>query len=463
MLKKSVNPVSAGNKILLIVLPLLLIVGCSKPINESTLIKRGEHMYEANATKPFSGKVFELHENGQKAFDGNYKDGFKHGNWTYFTEVGSGKYEVSFTAGSYNLAVFTDKEGTTYTGSPITREPEKGGTYLFQEKSGEYDFSILPLGYAIITYGERDGLWTKWYENGQKVEEGTYKDGERDGLWTKWYENGQKVEEGTYKDGERDGLWTKWYENGQKVEEGTYKDGERDGLWTKWCENGQKYSEVTYKLGNRQGLGLYYTESGEIKYEIKSPVTDQDGNTYKTVQIGDQVWMAENLKVTHYRDGTAIPTGHSNWKWNNLSTGAYAVYDNNESNATTYGYLYNWFAAVDSRNIAPEGWHVPTDAEWQTLVDYLGGFLVAGGKMKEGHWNSPNTGATNESGFTALPGGYRYDDGGYDNMGRYDSFWSSTEYGLLNALSLRLSYDSSEVIRHYYRKRAGFSVRCIRD
>ena len=443
MLKKSVNPVSAGNKILLIVLPLLLIVGCSKPINESTLIKRGEHMYEANATKPFSGKVFELHENGQKAFDGNYKDGFKHGNWTYFTEVGSGKYEVSFTAGSYNLAVFTDKEGTTYTGSPITREPEKGGTYLFQEKSGEYDFSILPLGYAIITYGERDGLWTKWYENGQKVEEGTYKDGERDGLWTKWYENGQKVEEGTYKDGERDGLWTKWY------------------------ENGQKYSEVTYKLGNRQGLGLYYTESGEIKYEIKSPVTDQDGNTYKTVQIGDQVWMAENLKVTHYRDGTAIPTGHDDSDWSNLSTDAYAVYGNNESNADTYGYLYNWYAVDDSRNIAPEGWHVPTDDEWQILVDYLGGESIAGGKMKEAgtsHWDSPNVDATNESGFTALPGGYR--DGGsgyYGSMGDGGGFWASTGGGSGAAWGRGLGYGGSDVDRGIGGKRGGFSVRCLRD
>ncbi|HCN24393.1 MAG TPA: hypothetical protein DIS65_03375, partial [Candidatus Marinimicrobia bacterium] len=143
-------------------------------------------------------------------------------------------------------------------------------------------------------------------------------------------------------------------------------------------------------------------------------VTDIDGNIYEIVQIGDQLWMAENLKVTHYNDGTEIPTGYSDNDWAGLSTGAYAVYGDNESNADTYGYLYNWYAVDDDRGVCPASWHVPTDGEYTALSDYLGGTSVAGGKLKEctegscpesEYWYSPNTGATNESGFTGLPGG----------------------------------------------------------
>ena len=194
---------------------------------------------------------------------------------------------------------------------------------------------------------------------------------------------------------------------------------------------------------------------------------DIDGNEYATVIIGNQVWMSENLKVTKYRDGTAIPTGLSNSEWENTTSGAYAVYDNNETHADTYGYLYNWYAVDDSRNIAPDGWHVPTDDEWTTLTDYLGGTSVAGGKMKEtgtSHWNSPNTGATNESGFTAFPGGYRYGSNGYYNdVGSYGYFWSSSEPHSSNAWERKLYYDDSGVNRVNTIKKRGFSVRCVRD
>jgi len=193
---------------------------------------------------------------------------------------------------------------------------------------------------------------------------------------------------------------------------------------------------------------------------------DIDGNKYRTVMIGNQVWTAENLKVTHYRNGDPITTGLSIIKWNHSYTGAYAVYGGKETNADTYGYLYNWYAVDDSRNIAPEGWHVPTDNEWQTLVDYLGGKRVAGGKLKEEgttHWNSPNTDATNVSGFTALPGGYRLYNGDYYDMGYYGDFWSSTESNSLSAWYRLLGYGNSDVYRLYYNKQNGFSVRCIRD
>ena len=205
-----------------------------------------------------------------------------------------------------------------------------------------------------------------------------------------------------------------------------------------------------------------------IAYDVVTgTVTDIDGNVYQTIQIGDQEWIMENLKVTHYRNGDPITHLTSNSAWTLTSSGAYCVYGNNPSNAETYGNLYNWYAVGDSRGLAPEGWHVPTDDEWTTLANYLGGSSVAGGKLKETgyeHWNPPNTGATNESGFTALPGGYRiYFSGYYLDMGNGGYFWSSAEYGSYNAWYRLLYCNYSEIFRSSYGKKSGFSVRCIRD
>ena len=210
---------------------------------------------------------------------------------------------------------------------------------------------------------------------------------------------------------------------------------------------------------------------------ITGTVTDIDSNVYQTIIIGDQEWMAEDLKVTHYRNGDAIPYLTSNNDWINTSSGAYCVYDNNEANVSIYGRLYNWYAVDDSRNIPPEGWHVPTDYEWKVLETYLGmnqsiadstGFRGTdeGGKLKETgteHWNSPNTGATNSSSFTALPGGYRNYNGNYSNMYYYDSFWSSTEYNNNYAWGRTLGYGESNVSRFRTIKRDGYSIRCVRD
>lgn len=199
-------------------------------------------------------------------------------------------------------------------------------------------------------------------------------------------------------------------------------------------------------------------------------VTDIDGNIYQTVSIGSQVWMAENLKVTHYRNGDAIPNVVNGTSWLNLITGAYCNYNNDANNAVVYGYFYNWYAVYDSRNIAPAGWHVPSDAEWQTLIKYLGGDAVAGGKMKESgttHWQSPNSGATNESGFSALPGNHRDYNGSFFTLGSSAYFWSSSEPDMSNppnlALGRRLLYDYSGVSLYPDDKRVGFSVRLIRD
>ncbi len=191
-----------------------------------------------------------------------------------------------------------------------------------------------------------------------------------------------------------------------------------------------------------------------------------NGVTYNTVQIGSQCWLKENLKTTHYNDGTSIPNVTDNAIWETTTSGAYCCYDNNPSNCNTYGALYNWYA-VNTDKLCPNGWHVPSDAEWTTLVNYLGGASVAGGALKEAgtsHWSSPNTSATNSSGFSALPGGHRYySDGSFVTLGYFGYWWSSTEGDGSNAWGRYLVYDNAYVGRLDYSKRNGFSVRCLRD
>ena len=203
-----------------------------------------------------------------------------------------------------------------------------------------------------------------------------------------------------------------------------------------------------------------------VKPEV---VFDIDGNMYNTITIGTQTWMTSNLKTTKYRNGDAIsgPT-FTNTAWAALTTEAYCWHsDNYATYGTVYGALYNWYAVSDAKNIAPLGWHVATDAEWTTLTTYLGGESVAGGKLKEAgtsHWLSPNTEATNETGFTALPGGYRFSyDGTFINIGYYGNWWSSTEYGTSSAWGRHMYYNSSNASRNFSSKVNGFSVRCIKD
>jgi len=210
-------------------------------------------------------------------------------------------------------------------------------------------------------------------------------------------------------------------------------------------------------------------DNGEPE-DLTGTVSDIDGNIYHTVTIGTQVWMVENLKVTHYRNGDAIPNVTNGITWGDLTTGAYCDYDNTSGNSAIYGRLYNFYAVADSRNISPTGWHVPSNPEYQILIDYLGGSTVAGGKMKESgttHWLEPNTDASNQSGFTGLPGGFRY-RGGEDNyswIGSYGYWWSSSEADATGAWHRYLRYNSEEInlYDYCYHKAYGFSVRCIKD
>ncbi len=197
-------------------------------------------------------------------------------------------------------------------------------------------------------------------------------------------------------------------------------------------------------------------------------VTDIDGNSYLTVKIGDQWWMAENLKVTKYRNGDPIPeiADDSLWMWGNI--GGYCHVENNPSLTSTYGFLYNGFAVHDPRNIAPEGWHVPSDSEWQVLQDYLGA-TNAGGKTKTTgttHWNSPNLGATNESGFSALPAGVRPPAGVFTNRGEIAFFWTTTQAippPLVSNYLRGMGYAETTFRNQAWPWQGGLSLRCIKD
>ena len=198
-------------------------------------------------------------------------------------------------------------------------------------------------------------------------------------------------------------------------------------------------------------------------------VTDIDGNAYNTVQIGNQCWTQSNLKVSKYRNGDNIPTGLSNTDWQSTTAGAYAIYDNNPVNDGLYGKLYNHYAVMDNRGLCPTGWHVPTDGEWTTLENHLGGWSVAGGALKStatqltpGGWNSPNTGATNISGFSAGPGGLRGDFGAFNYLGFGGYWWSSSLIGP-NAYLLGLGSNDGVVSRGNGYRTDGLSVRCLRD
>jgi len=210
-------------------------------------------------------------------------------------------------------------------------------------------------------------------------------------------------------------------------------------------------SYATNSIGTAYGTEVRFT-------------SDSDGNVYNLVTIGTQTWMVENLQTTRYRDGSSIANVTSTSAWGALTTGAWCNYSNTTANGTKYGHLYNWYAVADSRNIAPVGWHVPTDTEWTTLTTYLGGEAVATNKLKQAgtvNWLDFNN-ATNESGFSALPGGYCDNYGAFDFIGDVGWWWSSTVYDTSHAWYRNIN-TNNPVRRDSSMKISGFSVRCLKD
>lgn len=185
-----------------------------------------------------------------------------------------------------------------------------------------------------------------------------------------------------------------------------------------------------------------------------------------TIVIGTQQWMNKNLDVAFYRNGDPIPQVTNSTAWAALTTGAWCYYNNDSTQGNKYGKLYNWYAVNDPRGLAPQGWHIPSDAEWTILETTLGGSSVAGGKMKEArtlNWTTPNTGGNNNSGFAGLPGGGRGTNGAFVRVGCVGYWWSATEGDASIAWNRLLFYGDGTITRNGNFKRGGFSVRCLRD
>jgi uncharacterized protein (TIGR02145 family) len=246
-------------------------------------------------------------------------------------------------------------------------------------------------------------------------------------------------------------------------------DGSGAGIFTSTLTDmtiGTTYYIRAYATNS---LGTAY--GNEMQFIQTEPVLDQNGNAYSVVTIGTQVWLGENLKATTLNDGTALQNITSGNNWATTTTPAYCWYNNDESTyKPTFGAIYNWFA-VSTGKLCPVGWHAPTDEEYSTMMVYLGGLDIAGGKLKEtgtSHWLYPNLGATNESSFTALPAGGRYNlysqEGTFSDLGYFGYYWTSTVgTNSYNAFSYDISFNLNSVLKHEYGKNDGGSVRCLKD
>ncbi len=213
---------------------------------------------------------------------------------------------------------------------------------------------------------------------------------------------------------------------------------------------------------------------GGSLFRCGDPITDVDGNVYRTVQIGDQCWMKDNLATETYNDGSAIPTGLSNSAWQATTSGAFAVYDDDPANKALYGLLYNWYAVDDPRGICPDGWHVPTDDEWNSLISFIdssacGGCtgashsLTGGIAMKASAADAASWDGSNTTGFSGLPSGDREVDGGYRNLSTGGYWWSSTGPTITSSW-LRVLYTGSDAVtRTNANQKNGLSARCLID
>jgi uncharacterized protein (TIGR02145 family) len=243
------------------------------------------------------------------------------------------------------------------------------------------------------------------------------------------------------------------------------KDGAGAGIFSSTVTGlkaGTKYYLRAY-ASNSDGTGYGMA----LSFTTVSPLTDVEGNTYNTVDIGTQSWMAENLRTTKFNDNTNIPNVTDKTTWASVSTAGYCWYNNDlTTNKPLYGALYNWYA-ITSQKLCPTGWHIPSTSDWKTLTDYFGGESVAGGKLKESgtlHWQSPNTGATNEIGFTSLPGGDRLKDGSFILIGQFGTWWTSSVDPFQYLPIIRImTYSTTGATNGGGDKNAGYSVRCIKN
>jgi uncharacterized protein (TIGR02145 family) len=220
---------------------------------------------------------------------------------------------------------------------------------------------------------------------------------------------------------------------------------------------------VNFASASQHSCGAESVHNPNLTY---GNMTDQEGNVYKTIVIGTQEWMAENLKTSIYRNGDAIATNLSDTDWFNTQIGAWVFYNNDSQYECPYGKLYNWYAVTDPRHLCPIGWHEPTNVEWTILTGYLGGEATCGGKLKSTsvqYWISPNQEATNESGFSALPGGYRISYGFYATIGYGGFWWSSSVFSDFESSYIFLGYLEGNYSQFNCLKQNGLNVRCLKD
>lgn len=223
------------------------------------------------------------------------------------------------------------------------------------------------------------------------------------------------------------------------------------------------YAKSNYGIG--YGEVISFT-TNTLLYSIGTGVVDIDGNTYNSVKLNNQEWTTKNLNVTKYQNGDIIPHVQDATEWAALTTGAWCYYSYQTSNGTAYGKLYNWYAINDSRGLAPTGWHIPTNSDWISLIEFLGGSDEAGGLLKEAgtsHWQNPNTGAINSSGIKALPGGYCLADGSFSDITTKGYWWIADNYNLSSAWCAGLYYNTKTITRAPIDKKQGFSVRLIKN
>lgn len=216
-----------------------------------------------------------------------------------------------------------------------------------------------------------------------------------------------------------------------------------------------------FKLSEIDSIIFYHPE-------IISAGTDSilmDGKYYHQIQIGQQIWMQENLAVSYYNDGTTIPEINDNTVWSTTTSGAYCWYKSGVAEKADFGAFYNW-PAVNTQKLCPTGWHVPTLEDMNKLIGYLGGSEVSGGKLKDAgtiHWSAPNTDATNSSGFTATAAGYRDQSGSFGGMYNYNTIWLSTAYDINYSYSITLKYSDGKIMTGPSPNNFGKTVRCIKD
>lgn len=388
-----------------------------------------------------------------------------------------------------------------YWNYPATNNPIPGYTsssYGWQPDIGvtHYNWSSMPDNVDLFltpapSTEEIDAVSTIIYHCGVAVQMNYSPSGSGAGSplsafmdYFKYSSDIQDIDKDDYTDTDWLDLIKNELDNQRPVYYSGYENESYDGGHSFVCEGYQDIDYFYFNWGlsmGGAGNGYFYLSDltpGSHNFNFKqwaiihiSPSTtlvDADGNYYDVVEIGDQVWMAENLKTTKYNDGISIQNVTGRDEWYSLSTPAYCWYDNNEAAyKDVYGALYNWYT-VETGKLCPAGWHVPSDEEWTVLFDYLGGTDIAGGKLKETgteYWDSPNAGATNESGFSALPGGCNT-GAGFGDEGAFARFWSTTEADyqpFLYVVSRRLCYYDAEVRTSNTNKICGNSVRCLKD